>query len=257
MRLQLFEFTDLAWYPGFLKQPIQDYLDYVSSKMRVFAGVVPLLARALRKSGEHRVMDLGSGAGGGTLHVWENLREEFPNLNVTMSDKFPCPLRREYADAGITAHPTSVDATNVPEELTGFRTMFTVAHHFRPDTLRAIFADARRKRRGIAVFEPVQRSALQFFAMVLLVPWIVWILTPAILARNPERPGLRLLFTYVLPLIPLSIAWDGAVSVLRAYRAGELLELAEPEDRTFDWESGELRDGGTVVTYLIGTPTAR
>lgn len=189
MRWQLFEFTDLAWYPKFLKVPIQDYLDHVSSKMQVFAGVVPLLAKLLTRSGTTEILDLGSGAGGGTLHVWRNLRAGIPELRVTMSDRYPCPLRREYLDAGIRGYPESVDARHVPDALTGVRTMFTVAHHFPPETLRAVFADARRKGRGIAVFEPLQRSIAQFLAMLLLVPGSYSSSPRRSSPQNPSGPG--------------------------------------------------------------------
>jgi len=39
----------------------------------------------------------------------------------------------------------------VPDELTGFRTIFSAFHHFRPEEARAVVADAAHQRQGIAV----------------------------------------------------------------------------------------------------------
>src|SRR2546422_6427005 len=46
-----------------------------------------------------------------------------------------------------------VDATQVPGDLHGFRTIFTAFHHFRPAQARAVVADAVAKGEGIGVFE--------------------------------------------------------------------------------------------------------
>lgn len=54
-------------------------------------------------------------------------------------------------------------------------------------------------------------------------------LSIATLALTPLLRPLRLsrlLLTYVVPLIPTLVAWDGTVSALRAYSPDELLEIA-------------------------------
>ncbi len=50
-----------------------------------------------------------------------------------------------------------VDATAVPAELGGFRTLLGAFHHFPPDVARSILADAAQKRRGLAVLEYTER----------------------------------------------------------------------------------------------------
>ena len=53
----------------------------------------------------------------------------------------------------------------------------------------------------------------------------------------------RLVFTYLLPLIPLTTIWDGVVSILRLYSPAELLALARRADPTgrLRWQAGTLR----------------
>ena len=70
----------------------------------------------------------------------------------------------------------------------------------------------------------------------------------------------RLFYTYVLPIIPLVLLFDGLVSCLRTYQPRELRELIEgvaaPEYR---WETGEQSGtfAGLPITYLVGYPRER
>ena len=62
----------------------------------------------------------------------------------------------------------------------------------------------------------------------------------------------RVVLTYLLPLIPVLVAWDGTVSALRAYTPDELLELARstPGSERYVWEAGTA---GSAL-YLTGIP---
>jgi hypothetical protein len=87
---------------------------------------------------------------------------------------------------------------------------------------------------------------------VILTPLIVWLVTPFM------RPFLwrRLVWTYLLPMVPLTCFWDGIVSQLRAYTPAELRELSEGS-APMHWEAGQVpiaRERGRL-TYLIGFPT--
>jgi len=93
-------------------------------------------------------------------------------LSVCLTDKFPnvdalCPSSR-VVDQTIRYHPQPVDGTRVPEELSGFRTMFSAFHHFRLEEARAVLANAVRKRQGIAVFEGTHHSAVAMLLMLLV-----------------------------------------------------------------------------------------
>ena len=88
---------------------------------------------------------------------------------------------------------------------------------------------------------------------MLLVPFAVWILTPFI---RPFRWS-RLFWTYVLPVIPVAIMFDGAVSCLRTYTPDELRTMGqEVGGEAFDWEAGTDYPprSATPIPYLIGTP---
>jgi hypothetical protein len=116
----------------------------------------------------------------------------------------------------------SVSATDVPPELDGVRTMIRSFHHMPPPVAKAILADAFHKRQPFFAIELSDNSppiALWWMAipMGIILPFF---LTPFI------RPltWRQIVFTYVIPILPLLIAWDGSVSNARTYTENDLAE---------------------------------
>ncbi|UOQ72189.1 class I SAM-dependent methyltransferase [Hymenobacter cellulosilyticus] len=259
LRLQLFEFEDLPWFPGVIRAGMMDYLRFMISVLDTYKPIVPLLREALQATGQQRLVELGAGAGGGTEGVTLALRQypELRELQVTLTDLYPQPaawqLLAERNAPAIDFEPTPVDALAVPPTLTGFRTIFSAFHHFSPTAAEALLADAVRQNAGIGVFEGAGKHWLEILLAWTVLPVAQLLITPFI------RPFslTRLLFTYLIPLIPLFTIWDGTVSILRMYPPEQLLALArraDPEQR-FEWQAGKVRHSwGPEVTYLIGRP---
>jgi hypothetical protein len=95
----------------------------------------------------------------------------------------------------------------------------------------------------------VTLRTLRAFAILSLMPVFVWLLTPRM---RPFRWS-RLLLTYLLPLIPLVVLWDGIVSCFRTRTPQELLALTAgfPE---YEWMAGYARGTWLAPVYLIGQP---
>ena len=258
-RLHLFEIHDQAWCPRTIRDAETDYLQFVIAKTKPYAAIVPILATALQRTGTPRVLDLCSGAGGPWFWLQPILAKQQLNVTVCLTDKYPNldsvgQLRRPEAHA-VRYHLESVDATRIPEELTGFRTMFTAFHHFRLGEASALLADAVRRREGIAIFEGSHRGAPALL-LALLLPVMVLVMTPFI---RPFRWS-RLLLTYLLPVVPMVCVFDYVVSCLRTYSVQELRELTKGlEAEHYQWDVGELKStaGPIPVTYLVGVPIDR
>jgi hypothetical protein len=63
--------------------------------------------------------------------------------------------------------------------------------------------------------------------------------------------------TYLIPVMPLLLSWDGSVSALRTYKPKELDALIESLGETgYHWERGVRRAPFSPfpVTYLVGYP---
>lgn len=255
-RLHLFEFQDLPWLPRMMRHTITDLLGRTIELLRLYHPILPQLAAALRASGEREILDLCSGGGGPVPGLRRGLQEVHGlDVAVRLSDIFPNEAALggiAARDEAVTVVPTPVDATRVPPELPGFRTMFSCLHHFRPATAAAILRDAWDRGRGIGVFEITERS-LAGVAPALAGPLVAWALTPFV------RPfsWSRLALTYALPVLPALFMFDGVVSNLRTYTPEELLALTRPlQRRDYRWEVGRARHPvlPTTVSYLLGVP---
>lgn len=261
-RLHLFEIEDQPWCPAFVRDLATDLLKFGLNLGGNYECVVPRLRKALESCGTHRIVDLCSGAGGpwsGLLRAFEKT-EKFL-VEVSLSDRFPnvSTVRRvdRAGKTNLVYYPNSVDATRMPPDLQGFRTLFTSFHHFRPADAQAILADAVRNRQGIGVFEVTQRSAIAVVLMVVSAPFAM-VLMPFI----PPFRWSRLAMIPVLPLLALFGLWDGVVSCLRTYSPAELRKLTEGlADCGYTWEIGEEAYWGgwsvVPITYLIGYPTLK
>jgi len=247
----------MAWFPAVWRDLLTDFLSFFASAFRPYACVAPLLADALKGAGAARIVDLCSGAGRPLLSLVPALRRlGLPDLQVTLTDKYPNLEALENVDEEIgvvvTYVASPVDALDVPPNLKGFRTLFTSFHHFRPDAARAVLADAVSKDEGIGIFEYTERNVLIWTLPTLLIPVFVWLCTPFL------RPlgWRRLLWTYLIPVVPMIAMWDGLVSNLRTYSVGELNDLVEQvADDRYEWKIGRARSIGlSRVTYAIGTP---
>lgn len=241
-RLHLFEIHDQPWCPGSLRDALTDFLQFTINLGRSYAAVAPLLRAAVARAGATSVVDLCSGAGG----PWRTLRHEI-TVPLVLTDKHP---NRAARTGALPFHPEPVDATAVPADLRGFRTLFTSFHHFRPSEARAILADAVHRGQGIGVFE-ISRRAPREIAVIALTWLAVLVFVPFI---RPLRWS-RLAWTYLPPVLPIVGLFDGVVSCLRTYSPAELRQLLHGLD-TYEWEVGETRSPWSplVVTYLVGVP---
>ena len=254
-RYHLVELEDLPWWPRTFRDAATDYLVAAIRLGKLYNGLVPRLAAAVTQSGATQIVDLCSGGGGPWPDLLPALRASGVDVPVYLTDKYPnsAALSRVAATTtGIAFEEQSVSATEVPERLPGFRTVFTAFHHFRPDDARSILAAAVRDREGIFIAEPGPRSVAAL-ATQAIVPLGVLLLTPVI---RPFRWS-RLFWTYLVPVLPLAILFDGVVSCLRMYTPDELLAMGrEVGGDEYTWEAGFERVAGAPLPtpYLIGLP---
>ena len=256
-RIHLFELEDQAWFPAAIRNLATDYLHFVQTAVALHRPMAPLVADALRAGRTTQIVDLCSGGAGPLPELLRDLAGRGIHATATLTDLFPNVPAFERAVAegagAVTFASQPVDARAVPGQLTGLRTIFNGFHHFKPDDASAILRDAAASNQPIAIFEVSQRSLLTLLS-VLLTPIFVWLTTPFM---RPFR-WTRLLFTYPLPLVPLTCLWDGIVSQLRAYTPGELRQLGASAG-SMEWRSGHVPfpRGPGRLTYLIGCPVRR
>ena len=259
-RVHLFEFTDMAWYPSVFRGIQTDYLQFIATLNKSYRNLIPLFQRALESSPEKQIVDLCSGGTG----PWENLQEQLKQggieVNIKLTDKYPnlAALHKinQKSDPEIEYLTEVVDATDVPPNLKGMRTLFEGFHHFKPEQAKNILQDAVDKRAAIGIFEASLKPPFGLLVLLLspimtIVSYVV--MTPFIKPRTISR----FVWTYLLPIVPLATCWDGIISLLRVYSEQELKTLTQSiSAKDYIWELGQASTGTPIFVnaYLVGYP---
>jgi hypothetical protein len=264
-RVTLPELNDQPWCPRLFRDTATDILRFTSVKTNLYGPILPKLKSVLQALGCHDILDLCSGGTGPILLIQEQLDREHYPVKVTLSDKFPNIAAFEEAveesRCPVSFIEEPVDATNVPEGLRGFRTLFASFHHFRPAEARGILEDAARKREGIGIFEFTGRNP-GIWLIMLISPLYFMLFMPFIKPFS----WWKIFWTYIIPLFPLVGMWEGLASNMRTYSPEELKELVrgiDVEDYAWDigivdgtWDIGRIHHSGLhKITYLLGYPT--
>lgn len=257
-RIHLFEFEDLPWFPNWLRISLTRLIVVMHGILGTTRELADLVNKVIRYSPRPSIIDLCSGSGGPMLAVAETLKGEhrIKDLTLTLTDLYPDKdlankINREgRSDIAYLTH--SIDATNVPPELTGVRTMVCSFHHMKPDTARQILIDAKERKQPICIYEISDNSTPTFLWWVALpLNFIMaFLITPFVKPLTWKQVA----FTYLLPIIPLFFAWDGAVSNVRTYTLEDLDVLLEGlSSDDYRWEKGTIT-GKAKKIYLLGYP---
>ncbi len=258
-RIHLFEFEDFSWFPNWLRICLTRYIVAIHKMLGSAGELAELIARVLPHASQRRILDLCSGAGGPMLEVASLLEEKHKvsDLSLAFSDLYPNLSAADQIDAmskpRITYLRFPVNATQIPTDQPGLRTMVCSMHHMRPEVAKAILRDAKASREPICVFEISDNSFPP--------TWLWWVGLPlnflfALLVTPFVRPmsWQQLVFTYLIPLLPLFIAWDGAVSNVRTYTLEDMEELLmDLKSEDYHWETGRI-SGRAKKLYLLGHP---
>lgn len=218
-----------------------------------------LVNKALKYSSKPCIIDLCSGSGGAMIEVAQILKENYQIQNLTLTDLYPNKalvdkLNQENS-GNISYISTSIDATNLPSDLIGVRTMVCSFHHMRPDLARNILKSAKDSKQPICIYE-ISDNSFPIFWWWIALPLnflMVFFITPFLRPLTWKQ----ILFTYLIPVIPIFFSWNGAVSNARTYTLENLdilLEGLETED--YKWEKGRIT-GKVKKLYLLGTPISK
>jgi len=259
-RIHAVELEDLPGFPGVIREAGLAYLRFATEKTGQVDPMVSVVADALAKSGETEIIDLCSGGGGPILSLVEKLVDAGVDVRVTLTDLYPSTSAREHVEAvcegraRYEAEPVS--AFDVGADRPGLRTLFNAFHHFRPEDGIRVLRNSVEAGRPIVIIEVVSRRLLAMIG-IFFSPLAVFLTVPFL---RPFRP-IWLVLTYLIPVIPIFVMWDGLVSCLRVYTREEITELAaeaDPEGR-FDWEFSDvpISHAPIPMAAFVGLPKSR
>lgn len=256
------ELEDESWFPAPARDGLTSVLRESATLLGIFDAAAPLLAATIAETKADTVVDLCSGGGGPLLSLLAALeRGHGQTPSAVLTDLYPNESAFQACEAAnprIRGLRTPVDATAVPDDLRGVRTLFNALHHLRPEQARALLIDAARKGQPLCSFEVVSRSPTTIIALCAL-PFVTLAITP--FAKSP--PLSRLALTYLLPVVPFAVWYDGMASCLRSYGDEDLAALLGDVESTLAAEGIRYRyrveKSGVkwtpfTLTALIGTP---
>lgn len=253
-RVHLLELEDQPWFPARLREWTVDHLSFVQDLVDAYRPVVPVIEELVRTQAEGRVVDLCSGSGAAPAALKRGLTARGVACDVVLTDLYPNVDAFEARERdGVRHIDEPVDATAVPDELTGVRTLFNAFHHLPPAAAKALLEDAANKGQPIVVVETVGRS-LRAVLLVAAITLGAFGLAPFV---RPFSVG-RLFFTYVIPAIPFVVLFDGIVSCLRVYAPDELRALTvDVNSDAYTFEVRRLPVPYAPVEHVlfIGRPT--
>lgn len=257
-RIHLFEFEDLAWFPDWLRKCLTRIMMVLHKLLNTSEEMADLVNRALKYTDNNTIIDLCSGSGGPMPEVLEILKKKFhvPEPRLIMTDLFP---DREYAaqfntdkNEEIIYLTDKVDAARIDADLTGLRTMVGSLHHMKPEDARKILKNTMDSIQPFLAFEISDNSFRRALWWVVIPVNILSALAVSLLAR--PFTWQQFVFTYLIPIIPIVYAWDGAVSNARTYTLQDMdILLAGLDSEEYLWDKGVL-NGRSNKLYLMGLP---
>lgn len=256
-RIHLFEFEDFSWFPNWLRKSLTRLIIVMHRLLNTDKELAEKLSEIIQESEQKNIVDLCSGSGGPMPNVLSILSEKYglEGLNLTLTDLYPnleAAVRISDENNNITYQTTPVDASDVDPKLNGLRTMICSFHHMDKLTARKILEDAYANKQAIFTLEISDNSFPK---------WLWWISIPInfimcffITPFVKPLTWYQLFFTYIIPIIPVFYAWDGAVSNARTYTLEDLDQLLEGlESSNYRWEKGIIK-GKSKKLFLAGIP---
>lgn len=239
-RYHLFEILDWPWIPQTWRDACTGYLELISRVVGLDRVLAPILEQYMLRHGHNRILDLCSGGAGPIIGMAKQWAISQPSFRISLSDFFPnitafhraknlCPSNLSFL-----SYP--VDASAVPSELQGVRLLSNAFHHFSPLLARKIVANAIDNNAPLVVVELSVRKPINL-ASFFVIPILALFAIPFV---RPFRWN-WLLFTYVIPVIPFIMAWDGLASHLRTYSKSDWENLLSGIDQNkFHWQYEEI-----------------
>ena len=155
--------------------------------------------------------------------------------------------------------PRSVDAANAPPNLLRtlprgagrnkkvFRLFNLAFHHFDDPLAEKILRNTLATSDGFGIFELQARTFSSLLTVALIWP-LMLLVSPFYFWRSPGH----LFFTYIIPVIPFVMVFDGFVSSLRTRSAAEVMAMIRKVGGAEGWE---FKSGSDYHTYPIGEMT--
>lgn len=264
-RIQLFEFEDFHWLPSFIRSSITNLLALLLKMLKTKDVITNLIVDIKKQHDFNQIVDLGSGSGGVMIDVIEEInKKEASPVNLLLTDLYPnSSVVNRINNANIVNvhyQEESLNATDFKDAPEGLKTMMNSFHHMPPKVARKILQTAKENKQPILIYEMGENN-IPTLLWWLLLPISMVIMIIMVFFMTPFTKGLtfkQIVFTYVIPIIPLVYAWDGQASLVRMYTFKDIENylLKELQNDSYSWKVEQVKNlkGKKQGYYVLGLP---
>lgn len=223
-RKQITQIINVGWFPKFLKSLIAEFLSWFVAKVNATKPFIPVIEDILNKTNHKRIINIEFNVGAGIETVKPFLKDD------------------------VTVDSIHISNFNTSEK--GVYLCVNSFHQLNSEKAKKILQDIVDSGNPVVVVEGNNDSLWQIVGMTVFVPLTV--LLTAFFVK-PFRIS-RIIFTYLIPILPIIIVIDGCIALLKLYNPTDLLELTSSLERNnYDWKAGKNDNGrGGKIMYLTG-----
>ena len=262
-RIQLFEFEDYGWFPTWLRACMTNLIVVLHRLTGTGEVIIGLIQKARKQAPFSQIVDMGSGSGGAMPHVVREMNAGGDSMRLLLTDLHPSPSVVAQINAkeeqGIRYHPESLDATDLRRAPSGLKMMVNSFHHLPPQAAKKVIEAAEKSRQPLLVYEMADNNIPTVLWWIMLPLAFTITMLMAFFLTPFARPltWQQLVFTYLIPIIPIFYAWDGQASYVRMYARKDLEKMVGSlEKEGYQWEIGvgQKVNGRKMGSYLLGLP---
>jgi hypothetical protein len=258
-RLQLFELEDFSWFPAILRDSMTRYVMILHDVMGTTEKLHPIIEEIIEKSHATIIQDSCSGAGGPMLEVFAKLKKNRGDSTVELELSDLYPNAKVVSDLkinpipGVSYQDQGVDVLEQEFAKDSIQTMICSFHHLPVHKARKVLSRAVEEQRAICIFEITDNSYPVLLWWLAFLPF--WLMTYVLTLKIRPLRFSQIFFTYCIQILPICVAWDGAVSNGRTYTEGDLKELTADLQQNYHWEIRRIKNRTpSKMLCLIGLP---
>ncbi|MGB1043191.1 MAG: hypothetical protein ACPGU6_07340 [Tenacibaculum sp.] len=265
-RIQLFEFEDFNWLPSFIRSSITNLLALLLKMLKTKEIASALIKNIKKEHNFTQIVDLGSGSGGVMINVIQEINKNNNTpVNLLLTDLHPnTSVVKNINNLNINNvhyQQEPLNATDFKNAPNGLKTMMNSFHHMPPDSAKKILKTAQENKQPLLIYEMGENN-IPTLLWWLLLPLSIVIMVVMVFFMTPFVKNLtfkQVLFTYLIPIIPLIYAWDGQASLVRMYTFKDIKEhlLKDLKDDTiYNWTIDVAKNtkGKKQGYYVLGLP---
>lgn len=225
-RKQIFQFSNQKWFPSFLKRDMYEFMSWFVGKVNAAKPFLPVLDEVIGHTQTKTIINIDSKIGAGIETVLPLLPEGSEVINVEL-EKFSTHNK-------------------------GIYTFINSFHQLDEKKVKYYLNQIADSGNSVAVLEGNNDSLWQVVGMTIFVPLTVILSAPFV---QPFRIT-RLIFTYLIPILPVITMLDGFLALFKLYNPNDLNELVSTIPvKNYVWKSGKADNGrGGKIIYLMGYP---